>query len=343
MTRKILLSTLLFCFSYGFYAQDSHFSQYNLVPFWLNPAMVAGTNDVDVGVIYRTQYTGVNNPYNTYGAFADAALNKKRGKNSYFGLGVGFIQDNNQNLQYKSSLAALSLSYHLRITRNNTISAGFQPFFFQKSMNYAGLKWGNQFDGASYNSSLPTGEFGTYSQQSKIDGSIGFNYQYSKGVHSSIVERAQKFQIGVSMFHLPFVHYSFYGSQETIYSRYGVNVSYTYKPANSKVSVNPVLFFQKQGPANEIIFGCNALFILQEASAQQSFVKSSSLTAGILYRVQDAIIITAGLNFEHFCFSFAYDVNSSHLITSTHSFGAVELCIRSRLNKGHWNAVASSD
>src|ERR1700756_502182 len=103
MTRKILLSTLLFCFSYGFYAQDSHFSQYNLVPFWLNPAMVAGTNDVD-----------------------------------------------------------------------------------------AGLKWGNQFDGASYNSSLPTGESGTYSQQSKIDGSIGFNYQYSKGVHSSIVERAQK-------------------------------------------------------------------------------------------------------------------------------------------------------
>lgn len=343
MTRKNLLYTLLFCFSYSFYAQDSHFSQYNLVPFWLNPAMVAGTNDVDVGVIYRTQYTGVSNPYNTYGAFADASIKKRRGKNSYFGLGVGFIQDNNQNLQYKSSLAALSLSYHIRITRNNTISAGFQPFFFQKSMNYAGLKWGNQFDGYSYNSSLPNGESGPYSQQSKIDGSIGFNYQFSKGVHSSIVERAQKLQIGFSMFHLPFVRYSFYGSQETVYSRYNVNISYSYKPANSKLTVNPVLFFQKQGPANEIIFGCNTLLILQEASAQQSFVKSSSLTLGILYRVQDAIIINAGLNFEHFCFSVAYDINSSSLITSTHSFGAVEVCIRYRLNKGRWNPVASSD
>jgi type IX secretion system PorP/SprF family membrane protein len=343
MARKILLHTLLFCFSFGFYAQDSHFSQYNLVPFWLNPAMVAGTNDVDVGVIYRTQYTGLNNPYNTYGAFADAAINKKRSKNYYFGLGVGFLQDNNQNVQYKSSLAALSLSYHLRVTRNNSISVGFQPFFFQKSMNYAGLKWGNQFDGYSYNSSLPTGESGAYSQQNKVDGSIGFNYQFSKGVHSSIVERAQKFQIGFSMFHLPFVRYSFYGSQETVYSRYTVNVSYSYKPANSKVSVNPVLFFQKQGPANEIIFGCNTLIILQEASGQQSFVKSSSLTLGVLYRMQDAIIITAGLNFERFCFSFAYDVNSSPLITSTHSFGAVELCIRYRLNKGHWNGVASRE
>ena len=343
MKRKILSYTFLFCFSYGFYAQDFHFSQYNLVPFWLNPAMVAGTNDVDVGVIYRTQYTGLSNPYNTFGAFADASIKKKRGKNSYFGLGIGFVQDNNTNLQYKSSLAALSLSYHLRLTRNNTISAGFQPFFFQKSMNYAPLKWGNQFDGSSYNASLPTGESGAYSQQNKVDGSSGFNYQYSKGAHSSIVERAQKLQIGFSMFHLPFVRYSFYGSKETIYSRYGLNLSYTYKPANSKVSVNPMFYFQKQGPANEIIFGCNTLIILQEASASTSFVKSSSLTAGVLYRVQDALIITAGLNFERFCFSLAYDVNISPLITSTHSFGAAELCIRYRLNKGHWNAVASSD
>ena len=343
MARKILLYTLLFCCSYRFYAQDFHFSQYNLVPFWLNPALVAGTNDVDAGLIYRTQYTGLSNPYNTFGAFADASIKKKRGKNSYFGLGIGFVQDNNQNLQYKSSLAALALSYHIRITRNTMVSAGFQPFFFQKSINYAPLKWGNQFDGSSYNSSLPTGESGTYSQQTKIDGSIGFNYQYSKGVHSSVVERAQKLQIGFSMFHFPIVHYSFYGSPETIYSRYCLNVSYSYKPANSKLSVNPVLFFQKQGPANEIIFGCNTLIILQEASAQTSFVKSSSLTAGILYRVQDAIILTAGLNLANVCFSFAYDINSSPLITSTHSFGAVELCVRYRLNKGHWNAVASSD
>ncbi len=343
MTRRGLLYTLLLCFSYGFYAQDFHFSQYNLVPFWLNPAMVAGTNDVDAGIICRTQYTGLSNPYNTIGAFADAAIKKKRGKNSYFGLGIGFVQDNNQNLQYKSSLAALTLSYHIRITRNNILSAGFQPFFFQKSMNYAGLKWGDQFDGYSYNSSLPTGESQTYSQQSKIDGAIGFNYQYSKGAHSSVVERAQKLQIGFSMFHFPFVRYSFYGSQETVYSRYSLNVSYSYKPANSKIAVNPVLFFQRQGPANEIIFGCNTLFILQEASAQTSFVKSSSLSAGILYRVQDAIIITVGINFENVCFSFAYDINTSSLITSTHSFGAVELCIRYRLNRGHWNAIASSD
>ena len=305
--------------------------------------MVAATNDVDAGVIYRTQYTGLSNPYNTFGAFADAAIKKKRGKNSYFGLGIGFVQDNNQNLQYKSSLAALSLSYHIRITRNNVLSAGFQPFFFQKSMNYAGLKWGDQFDGYSYNSSLPSGESGTYSQQSKIDGSIGFNYQFTKGVHSSIVESAQKLQIGFSMFHFPFVRYSFYGSQETIYSKYSINASYSYKPGNSKFSVNPVLFFQKQGPANELIVGCNTLIILQEASAQTSFVKSSSLTAGILYRVHDAVIVTAGINFENFCYSFAYDVNSSSLITSTHSFGAIELCIRYRLNKGHWNGVASRD
>ena len=343
MARKILLEAFLFCFSVGLVAQDFHFSQYSLVPFWLNPAMVAGTNDVDAGVIYRTQYTGMNNPYNTYGAFADASIKKKRGKNAYFGLGIGFVQDNNQNLQYKSSLAAIALSYHIRITRNSMVSAGFQPFFFQKSINYATLKWGNQFDGYSYNSSLASGESGTYSQQTKFDGSIGFNYQYSKGVHSSVVESAQKLQIGVSMFHLPFVRYSFYGSPETVYSRYGVNISYTYKPANSKVSVNPVLFFQKQGPANEIVFGCNTLVILQEASAQTSFVKSSSLSAGILYRVQDAVIITAGLNFENFCFSFAYDVNTSPLVISTHSFGAVELCIRYRLNKGHWNAIASND
>jgi type IX secretion system PorP/SprF family membrane protein len=336
--RKILVNILfLFC-SLSFLGQDFHFSQFSAVPFWLNPALVGGTSDVNAGIIYRTQDKGIDNPYTTYGAFADVSVLKKREKNSFFGVGVGFIQDNNKSLQYTSSLAALALSYHLRITRKNLISFGLQPFFFQKNINYTSLKWGNQYDGTSYNSSLPTGEPGVYSKLSTVDGSLGVNYQYVSGTSNSIVGREKKFQIGLSMFHLPWTTYSFYSnSQEKVYSRYSLNMSFTFKPQNSRFGFSPILLLQKQGPANDIIFGCNTFYILQESSSKTGYVKSSSISAGLLYRVGDAFIVNAGINYENFYFSLSYDINASALTTSTGSFGAFEICLRYRMNRGHWS------
>jgi type IX secretion system PorP/SprF family membrane protein len=338
MKQRILLKVVfLFC-SITFFGQDYHFSQFNAMPFWLNPASVAGQGtDVDAGLIYRTQYTGISNPYNTYGAFASAALMKRRDRNSYLGIGLGFIQDDNKNIQYKSTLAALALSYHLRLNRTNVISVGLQPFFFQNSVNYGGLKWGSQYDGTNYNPSLPTGAPANYSQLSKIDGSFGFNYQYAKGNHNSIVERESRFQAGFSMYHLPGVHYSLYDSQEKVYSRFCLNMAYTYKKENSRIGYNPLLMVQLQGPAKEIIFGANVFYILQEASNQTGIVKGSSLGGGLMYRVGDAIIVTGMLNYDSYSFGIAYDINASTLTTSTKTFGAFELSVRYRLNKGHWH------
>ena len=338
MKQRILLKVIfLFC-SITFFGQDYHFSQFNAVPFWLNPASVAGQGtDVDAGLIYRTQYTGINNPYNTYGAFASAALMKRRERNSYLGLGLGFLQDDNKNTQYKSSLAALTLSYHLRINRTNSISVGVQPFFFQNSVNYNSLKWGSQYDGTNYSASLPTGETSNYSQISKLDGAFGFSYQHTKGNHNSIVDAENSFHAGFSMYHMPGVHYSFYDAQENVYSRISLNASYTYKAENSRLGFIPSLMFQKQGPATEVIFGGNVFYIIQEAAMQTSYVKGSSIAGGIMYRVGDAVIINAMLNLNNLSFGIAYDINASSLSTSTKSFGAFELSLRYRLNKGRWH------
>ena len=338
-TKKIILPLLfLFC-SLGFVAQDFRFSQFNAMPFWLNPALVGGSYDVQAGAIYRSQDKGIDNPYTTYGAFADVAILKKKESNSYFGLGLGFIQDNNKNIQYTSSLAALSLSYHLRITRKNFISVGLQPFFFQKSVNYAALKWGSQYDGTAYDAALPTGEPGTnFSKLTSIDGALGVNYQYISGNPFSVVSSESKLQVGLSMYHLPWAKYSFYNDQEKVYSRFCLNASYSYKPGSSRVGVNPLLFFQKQGPSNEIMFGCNVFYILQEASAQTGYVKGSSVSAGLMYRVGDAIVATALLNYANIAFGLAYDINASSLTTSTKSFGAFELSLRYRVSKMHWHA-----
>ena len=338
MKKRILFKVVfLFC-STTFLAQDYHFSQFNSVPFWLNPALVASQGtDVDAGLIYRSQYTGINNPYNTYGAFAGFALLKRRDKNSYLGIGLGFLQDDNKNIQYKSSLVALAVSYHLRINKKNNISVGLQPFFFQNSVNYTSLKWGNQYDGTDYNTVLPTGEQSNYSKISKIDGSLGINYQYNKGVHNSIVQGESRFQVGLSMYHLPGVHYSLYNSQEKIYSRFCLNMSYTYRADNSRLGYNPVMLFQKQGPANEIMIGANVFYILQDASTQTGFIKGISISGGLMYRIQDAIVINAMVNYNKISFGLAYDLNASSLTKSTKTFGAVELSLRYRLNKGNWH------
>ena len=335
MTKTSYLPFIfLFCFT-TLFGQDFHFSQFNAVPFWLNPSLIGVNDGMDAGAIYRTQDKGINNPYNTYGAFANITLLKKRESSSHFGLGIGFIQDNNKNIQYTSSLAALALSYHLKINKINLISVGIQPFFFQKSTNFNTLKWGDQYDGANFNSNLPNGESANFTKLNKVDGAFGLNYQFAKGAHNSITDSEKKWQVGFSMFHLPGVRNSFYGSTETIYSRYTFNVAYTYKPENSKLGINPVFFFQKQGPSTETIFGCNAFLILQESSSRTNNIKSASFTAGLMYRVKDAIIVTAGINLSNYTFSLGYDINLSPLTTSTKSFGAIEIVLRYRMRSLH--------
>jgi len=76
-------------------AQDIHYTQYELSPMTLNPALTgAYEGTFRVGGIYRDQWSSVlNNQYVTYTLYGDLPVIRGFGKNDWFGAGILLTND----------------------------------------------------------------------------------------------------------------------------------------------------------------------------------------------------------------------------------------------------------
>nr|MBA3900567.1 PorP/SprF family type IX secretion system membrane protein [Bacteroidota bacterium] len=169
---KLLLAFLILLYTnYGF-SQDIHFSQFNMSPLTLNPAMAGAMDDIQLNLISREQWRSLGAPFRTTSASYDMRLNPdKRAKTGYWGFGFNVFSDKAGDGNLGVNQANLSLAYHLFLDDNNSLGAGLQAGFAQRSINFTSLTWGKQFDGLNHNPNLPTGE--AYLPASKAYADVG--------------------------------------------------------------------------------------------------------------------------------------------------------------------------
>src|ERR1039457_1159201 len=75
------------------YAQDIHFTQFDMTPLVINPAFTGMFDGrVRAGAIYRNQWASVTVPYVTYGAYVDMPLIIER-NGSYLASGLQLYKD----------------------------------------------------------------------------------------------------------------------------------------------------------------------------------------------------------------------------------------------------------
>ena len=76
------------------YAQDVHFSQVELSPLTLNPALAGSTSAFRGIAMYRSQYGSFATPFQTITASLDGKLTSSlKGANSSLGAGINFYND----------------------------------------------------------------------------------------------------------------------------------------------------------------------------------------------------------------------------------------------------------
>ncbi len=173
---KGLLLTVLMGSTASLFAQDIHFTMFDMSPINLNPVYTgyySGT--FRIGGIYRSQWQGLGmnvsgldpkfGGFQTPNAYADVALGipPKSGAEmkSWLGAGLNFYNDKVGNLN--TMRAELSLAYHLGLgQRGRTrLSFGAKGGLYQVSSKGDYL-WGEELEGnidqddITYNSSSPT-------------------------------------------------------------------------------------------------------------------------------------------------------------------------------------------
>lgn len=334
MKTKILAQLCACLFTAGFsFGQDVHFSQMEFSPLNLNPAL-AGVNSTFQGIInYRSQWNSVASPYNTMAASVDGRFNPKTAnRTGIIAGGLNFFNDISGLNKVSTTKINLSLAYHLNLDRMNTLGLGIYGGFGQRSLSLSDAQWNSQYDGTSYDASL-AGEALDNNSFSWGDAGAGLVYSFKKYDRNSSQPNQRTVNAGVSFFHVNSPTYSFINtSNEKLYMRWSVFANGLIGLGNSNGAILPGIYFNKQGPSTEVLYGAYYRVALTESSQITGRVKPFYLHFGLFHRWGDALVAKTMLEWNTISAGFAYDINVSDLNTISRMRGGFELFLRYNLD-----------
>lgn len=328
--KKLILSTILGVISFSAFAQDVHFSSMDFSPLTLNPAMAGANHDLQANVNYRTQWNSVAAPFQTIAASADMRLNaNKRNSSGHLAAGINFFNDRAGQERISTNNVNISLAYHLKMNRNNTIGLGIYSGFGQRSFDPNGGKWGSQYNGMSYDAELPSGETFNNASFSMFDAGAGLVYTYSEGESRMRSNDGLKINAGFAAYHVNRPNYSFINDgDEKLYMRFSAFANASIGIGSTNMSLEPAIYAQFQGPALEVLMGTDYRILINEGSKRTGNVKRTSIAIGGYYRNQDAVVARISMSYAGLTGGFAYDFNISSLTVVSNARGGAEFFLR---------------
>ncbi|HOY30943.1 MAG TPA: PorP/SprF family type IX secretion system membrane protein [Bacteroidales bacterium] len=331
--KRFLLLTVLIVSSLWASGQDIHFSQFNNAPLSLNPAL-AGAFSADHRIIanYKSQWRSISKSYLTYGISYDCGILKGKLKGGILGIGIQLFNDQAGDNKLNQTMVNISIAYHLPLNKHNMLTAGIQGGMAQKRIKMDNMRWDSQYDPAftdGYNPSLPTGETMDFNKMLYGDIGAGLTWTYNSNSTTLSANDAKKVCVGISMMHMnrPRQTFSELNSNRmsmkmTLHANAFIGFS------NTNFSLLPTAAWFMQGPANEIIFGSLFRYRLNDASKYTNFVSETAIGLGVYYRMKDACVVSAQMEWRNFLFSLSYDINTSKLAAASKSAGGLEVAFR---------------
>jgi type IX secretion system PorP/SprF family membrane protein len=311
-------------------AQDLHYAQYFNAPLLVNPANTGFEPGADwrAGANYRNQWAGLlNNPYQTFGIWADAQVFNERFESGWAGAGGSISRDVAGSGNLSATRLMGSFAYHQLLGLGSLLSGGISIAAVNKRVDLAKLTFGNQWNGRFFDITIPSGENFNTSSVWYADVSLGLNYAYFPSERSY-------FNMGFSIGHLNRPNESFFSNTITdtkLAQRYTVFGNASLK-LNDQWIVNPNAYFSSMAGSAEIVAGLNARYNLSGDGSQQ-------LIGGVYYRNGDAIIPMIGYVLNNLELVASYDVTASSKLNLSQTRGAYEISI---IHRGIFNMFSTS-
>lgn len=332
MFTKLSTSLLLLATFCVVQAQDIHFSQFYSSPLTLNPAMTGNiAENYRLAVTYRNQWASIPAPYSTVAASFDVSLLGCKLKTDHVGLGIAVFNDRSGDGQLNDLSALLSAAYHKALDRDRrfVLSAGGQAGYKRKSVNINGLLFESQINESdlTFDPSMPNGEPFNGDKISYLDIRAG-------GMFTAAINQQANFYLGGSYYHFTKPQESFLDQTQIpdntdirLNPRTVIHGGGSFQLTNN-LSLSPSMLVMLQTASREITFGTAfGYHFNQDSRYRQSSYNSSGIYVGAWYRVQDAVILLLGVDYNSIKFGFSYDVNVSNLREATLNQGAVELSL----------------
>lgn len=333
MKKKLALLVVSCGLLFGsFGQQDQHFSMFTESPVYINPATAGFTpGDLQLFTNYRLQWSTVSdNPYRTISASADWQMFDNGG--SFLGAGLNFYNDVAGVSNYQTNVIALPVNYALQVDRNNFISFGLQPAFYQRNIKNPELNWFNQWNGVAYDQSINSNEV-ILTQNFNVS-----RFDIAAGVYwEGFLNPDSRIKLGLSGQHLTRQRINFTSEDTRLYRKLNLHGQLELKNPTTGITILPAFAAFLQGPNSEVVLGSNFRFLLKGASRSTSYFDEITLSLGAYFRVRDAILVNVIFDAGGFSFGAGYDLNVTDLTVASKGVGAMEFFIKYRIQFGTRN------
>lgn len=303
-------------------AQDVHFTQFTAAPLIVNPAFTGNfSGKFRASAIYRDQWRSVTSPFQTYAVSIDAPIVNDLSHDDYLAAGVQLYNDRagDANLSNLSALASVAYHKFLGSKVDKVLSVGFQGGYTQKSLDLSKLYFQDDFQGDNW-------QQGSGSELTNLNNRVNyFTINAGAGWAHSISDNFG-YALGVGANNLNQPQESFRKKKN---SEVGLGMRYTAQLGaiayvSEKLSLRPALLYQSQSTASEIVAG-NEFHLIVGSPEIRSF--TTAVFLGGWYRMEDAIMITAGMEYKGMRIGVSYDYNSSSLQTASNHNGGFEISL----------------
>jgi len=278
--------------------QDAAFSQFYANPLYMNPAMAGVEGPVKVYLGYRNQWPGATDPYSTFHASYEQFLDPLQG-----GIGLHVMNDRLGGGTFNSISVDAVYAYHLKVTRELTVTGGFQASLGQRSLNVDGLVLPDEVAGN------PTTTLHGYSKLFP-DFSVGGAAFY------------RNFFGGFAVHHLLQPYGSPSEDPNTRISRkytahFGAMIPiYERRLGTEVLQLSPHIVFMQQDFYQQVNYGLEVLF--------KSIIGGVWLRQDLLFSY-GTLIFSVGYGIDHFRFRYSYDAKLSPPDVHIPSMGAHEI------------------
>jgi type IX secretion system PorP/SprF family membrane protein len=284
--RRLLVIGIMVASSSSSYAQDPTFTQFYANPLYLNPAFAGSHGCPRFALNYRNEWPSLSGNYVTYSASYDQYF-----KNISGGFGVLALHDQQGQGTITTSMLGLIYSYHLKVTRKFSMMFGARASWFQKSLDWDKLTFGDMIDprrGFIYSTGdVPRGGSRGFFDASA--GVVGYSKSFFFGFAAHHLNRPNESMI-VGTSNLPMRFTGHMGAEIEIGKR---------SKYSTGTSIMPNIIYQYQNGFQELNIG--------------TYIKYGSFNVGAWYRNRDAFIMTIGVNTGKFKLGYSYDVTVSKL------------------------------
>ena len=309
--------------SYLLHGQDVQFSQYYNSTLYSNPAFAGTGNNTRIGTIYRTQWTNVAKPYNTFAIWGDHLIESAR-----TGVGLWIMRDAQGQARTNSTEINASVSYLIPLESGWVFKPGLQLGMVIRDGNYANALFGDQIDNNGTTGAGSNDPILQYSP-SKTFADIGaggllYNQYFWLGMGFNHINTPNQSITNVSGYDLPVRINVQTGYKIMLDGTAGSRGRKGHKAAGSKeISLTPTLNFKNQGYNNQLDIG---LYYTYEPIMIGLWYRGIPVLPNNGKPNSEALIPMIGYMHKGLSFTYSFDYTISSL-TTKQSGGSHEISL----------------